>query len=78
MSLITLFLSLLLQSISMICNDSEAWFKNEPSKYLEGKQKFSCLNNTLKIVAIEDFKEDLDVCQICLERKGDAPPQDQP
>lgn len=60
------FFSLLLQSISLICNHREAWFKNAPSK--EGKNKFTCLNNTLKMVAIEDFKEDFEFAKFA--RKG--------
>lgn len=43
--------------------------KNEPSKYLEGKQKFSCLNNTLKMVAIEDFKEDFEFAKFVWKGK---------
>lgn len=54
----TCFIFILMQSIRLICDDSE-WFKKDPSnpEYWEGKQSFNCLRNTLKMVTIENFKE---------------------
>lgn len=47
-----------MRSIPLICDNSR-WFKKDPSnlEFWEGKQRFKCLRNTLKMVTIEDFKE---------------------